>query len=280
MDIVFSETQKRRLRELGATGDETKTVFATGKDRDHGYQATEKRLVKSERQRLHYFCNTTRRSRVTILEQKLASELTSAGFVQVTSPILMSRSSLARMGTTADHPLFSQIFWLDDNRCLRPMLAPHLYEVVRELLRLNEGLVRLFEIGPCFRKESHGARHSNEFTMLNLAEFGLPEAGRRERIEELAAAVMHYAGIIDYEFAGEDSEIYGETMDVVAGKTGMELGSSAMGPHPLDANWRINTTWVGVGFGIERLVMAGDGETNMGRLARSFTYLDGIRLNI
>ena len=65
------------------------------------------------------------------------------------------------------------------------MLAPHLYYVLKDLLRLWEKPVRIFEIGSCFRKESRGARHSNEFTMLNLVEMGLAEDKRQARLETL-----------------------------------------------------------------------------------------------
>ena len=35
------------------------------------------------------------------------------------------------------------------------MLAPHLYYVLVDLLRLWDKPVKIFEVGPCFRKESH-----------------------------------------------------------------------------------------------------------------------------
>ena len=60
------------------------------------------------------------------------------------------------MTITEDHPLFSQVFWLDSDRCMRPMLAPHLYYVLVDLLRLWEKPVRIFEIGMCYRKETKG----------------------------------------------------------------------------------------------------------------------------
>ena len=56
----------------------------------------------------------------------LANRLVDAGFVQVTTPTVMAGGHLQRMGIDKNHLLFSQIFWLDDGKCLRPMLAPHL----------------------------------------------------------------------------------------------------------------------------------------------------------
>jgi hypothetical protein len=53
-----------------------------------------------------------------------------------------------------------------------------------------------------------------------------------------------------------------------------------MGPHPLDDAWKINETWVGIGFGIERLLMARDKSNTLGKYTRSLTWLDGVRLNL
>ena len=143
------------------------------------------------------------------------------------------------------------------------MLAPHLYFVLVDLLRLWDNPVQIFEVGPCFRKESQGSQHSSEFTMLNLVEMGLPTETRQERIRELGALVSTAAGVSDYRFETVTSEIYGDTVDIVAGKGSLELGSAAMGPHPLDRAWKINTTWIGIGFGLERLLMAAQNSHNL-----------------
>jgi phenylalanyl-tRNA synthetase alpha chain len=202
------------------------------------------------------------------------------GFVRVSTPVLMSKGLLAKMSITAEHPLFDQVFWVTRDKCLRPMLAPHLYYLMKDLLRLWEKPVRIFEVGPCFRKETEGARHAAEFTMLNLCEFGLPEEDRQARLEQLATRVVAAAGIDDYKLVSETSAVYGSTLDVVSTDEGMELGSGAMGPHPLDRAWKITDTWIGIGFGLERLLMAAQGGRNLARYGRSITYLDGIRLNI
>jgi pyrrolysyl-tRNA synthetase-like protein len=168
------------------------------------------------------------------------------------------------------------------------MLAPHLYFVLQDLLRLWEKPVRIFEVGPCFRKDSQGSKHSSEFTMLNLVEMGLPMESREARLAELAALITGVAGIVDYRLERCHSEVYGETTDVVAtkaaievaGEDGVELGSGAMGPHPLDRAWRIAEPWVGIGFGVERLLTVATGSQNLKRMGRSLSYLDGIRLNI
>jgi phenylalanyl-tRNA synthetase alpha chain len=48
----------------------------------------------------------------------------------------------------------------------------------------------------------------------------------------------------------------------------------------MDDNWGIVDPWVGLGFGLERLLMAREGYPNIERAGRSLTYVDGIRLNI
>ena len=47
--------------------------------------------------------------------------------------------------------------------------------------------MQIFEIGPCFRRESGGAQHASEFTMLNLVEAGLPIEARVERLRRWRA---------------------------------------------------------------------------------------------
>jgi hypothetical protein len=53
-----------------------------------------------------------------------------------------------------------------------------------------------------------------------------------------------------------------------------------MGPHALDKSWRITDAWVGIGFGLERLLMAKENNQNLAKMSRSLAYLNGIRLNI
>ena len=144
----------------------------------------------------------------------------------------------------------------------------------------KQGPIRFFEIGSCFRKESSGARHTNEFTMLNLVEMGVPEEDRKERLDFLAEQIMKAAKIDDYHFEIEESKVYGSTLDVVAGPEHIEVASGAMGPHPLDAAWGITDTWVGMGFGLERLLMTSKGDISIGKWSKNLTYIDGICLNI
>jgi phenylalanyl-tRNA synthetase alpha chain len=113
--------------------------------------------------------------------------------------------------------------------------------------------------------------------MLNVVELGLPEEERKHRLEDLIALIMRASGIKAYRLSTKRSEVYGDTLDVVSG---VEVGSAAMGPHKLDAHWGIFDPWVGVGFGLERLVMVREGFRNIQRVSRSLEYLDGVRLNI
>jgi phenylalanyl-tRNA synthetase alpha chain len=280
LTFTWSDIQKRRLKELGADKSQEEETFNTPSDRDRAYQRLEKDLVKRERHRLREFAEDIRRPGLCRLESRLVDVLVQQGFSQVVTPIMMSRGLLAKMSIDQSHPLADQVYWIGQNKCLRPMLAPHLYFVLKDLLRLWDRPVRIFESGPCFRKESQGAQHSTEFTMLNLVEMGLPEETRRERIDQLADLVMKAAGISTYQIQTCKSEVYGETMDIVTGEDDLEVGSAAMGPHPLDQPWRITETWAGIGFGLERLLMVAEGSQNLSRMGRSLTYLDGIRLNI
>jgi len=278
--IPWTQTQTQRLKELNATDSTLKKTFDDKTAREKAYQTLEKSLVATQRSRLAEFQATRRRPELCRLEYTLADMLTQAGFVQVTTPIIMSRGLLKKMSIDAKHPLNSQIFWLQDDKCLRPMLAPHLYYLLVDLLRIWERPVRIFEIGPCFRKESRGAKHASEFTMLNLVEMGTPEGRRKKRIQDMGSRVAMAAGVNNHHFETVTSEIYGDTMDIIAGEDGLEIASAAMGPHPLDRPWKINESWIGIGFGLERLLMASHQSRNLAKFGRSLAYLDGVRLNI
>jgi phenylalanyl-tRNA synthetase alpha chain len=279
METTWSEIQTKRLKALDADQTQLSERFEDQTQRDQAFQKLEGALAKKRKNELEEMRKVHGRPALCRLETKLVETLVQNGFVQVITPTILSRGLLAKMGVTETHALFKQIYWLENDRCLRPMLAPHLYYVMKDLLRLWEKPVAIFEIGSCFRKESQGARHSSEFTMLNLCEFGLPEEDRSRRIREIADLVTRAAGIDEYRLEKEESAVYGETVDVVS-TDGLELGSGAVGPHPLDHAWRITDTWVGIGFGLERLLMTVRGSNSIGRMGRSLAYLDGVTLKI
>jgi pyrrolysyl-tRNA synthetase-like protein len=280
LSIAWTAIQRARLIELAADDAVLARQFENAAARDKTYQQLEKQLVKVERQKLQQLRDGPRRPKLCRLESRLTDVLVQNDFVQVTTPTILSKGLLAKMSIDDDHPLASQVFWLGNDKCLRPMLAPHLYFVLKDLLRLWEKPVRIFEIGSCFRKESQGAQHSNEFTMLNLVEMGLEEDQRQSRLEEMAALVTAAAGIEDYIIQAESSAVYGETIDILAGEDRMEIGSAAMGPHPLDQAWQVTDAWMGIGFGLERMLMATENSRSLAKMGRSLGYLDGIRLNI
>jgi pyrrolysyl-tRNA synthetase-like protein len=280
MKLTWTDVQARRLKELNANELQQSSVFISPTERDKAFQKLNRLLVEKGRDHLKALKDKYHRPELCGLESRLTEKLTENGFVQVITPIVLAKGLLMKMGINMDHPLSSQIFWIGNNKCLRPMLAPNLYFVLKDLLRLWEWPVRIFEIGPCFRRESQGTLHLNEFTMLNLVEMGLPEEKLHERMEQLAVIVMEVLGINEYRLTPTASEIYGSTTDVVAGKPEIEVGSCAMGPHPLDDAWGINAPWVGIGFGLERLLMAKEKRSNLKSVGRSLTYLDGVRLNI
>lgn len=274
----LTATQSQRLRELGADPLLLDELFADPGARDAAFKRLENELVTKGRRRLRELRDGGRVPPLVELEGDLGDALAGAGFVRVVTPLIITSDSLRKMGIEHGHPLREQVFWLEDGRCLRPMLAPNLYTLLRRLGRIWTKPFGIFEIGPCFRRDSKGASHLNEFTMLNLVELGRPEDEGRSRLEELAGMVMGVAGIADYELEVTQSEVYGAMVDVLVG--GAEVCSAGLGPHPLDGNWGIVDPWVGLGFGLERLIMTREGYPNIERAGRSLSYVDGVRLNI
>jgi phenylalanyl-tRNA synthetase alpha chain len=119
--------------------------------------------------------------------------------------------------------------------------------------------------------------------MLNCveygAEYGAEGSGHQtDRLTELARAAMKAVGIDDFTLEREASVVYGETVDIVA--DGTELASGSYGPHVLDANWGVFTSWVGIGFGVERIAMVKGGYNTITRVGRSIAFVDGVPLNI
>jgi phenylalanyl-tRNA synthetase alpha chain len=207
---------------------------------------------------------------------RLSDLLIGAEFVEVATPAFLSRGLLKKMNILEDEPIWKQIFWVDKTRCLRPMLAPNLYFLLGHLQRLWPLPIRLFEVGSCFRKESKGAGHLEEFSMLNLVELGC-RGDPQKRLADLVDIIMNTLGL-SYDLVRVSSQVYGATVDVIC--DGVEIASGATGPHLLDQNWEIVDPWVGLGLGLERACMVASGNGNVARVGRSLIYLDGARLNI
>ena len=279
-EVSWTTTQLRRLKELGIDLQGIPGSFSDAGDRNKLFQKLEKKYVKQEKEQLTAFLRKGGKVSLENLTYKLTEFLCTQGFARVTTPTIISRSALARMTVDDDHPLSKQVYWINENQCLRPMLAPNLYSLMADFSRLRHRPIRFFEIGSCFRKESDGAKHNSEFTMLNLVEMGTPEDERLDRLKELASFVAATAGLTDYRFENEDSKVYGTTIDVVTGPENIEVASGAMGPHPLDIAWGVTDSWVGLGFGLERLLMTSAGENSIGKWGKNLSYINGIRLSL
>ncbi len=280
MAELFTTTQQQRLTELNGEPELIRSEFTDHVERDKVFRKQEADLVRLNREKMTKLLAEEKKPLAIRIEERLKDWLTGeAGFTQVTTPVIITASMLEKMTITKDHPLTGQVFWLDAKRCLRPMLAPNLYSVMRDVHKITNAPVRIFEIGSCFRKESQGAQHMNEFTMLNLVDFaGVEQGGQMERLKELAQSAMRAIGLDGYRLEIENSEVYGETMDIVKGD--LELASGAYGPHFLDSRWGVFEPWVGIGFGIERIAMSMGNYRTIKRVGKSIAYLDGSPLNL
>lgn len=280
MEEKFTIAQNQRLVELNANQNIILKEFNSILERDEFFKKIESELVKNSKIQLQKLLKEDHKPLVKRIEENLEAWLSEKeGFTVVKTPTIISATMLEKMTITKEHPLANQVFWLEPKRCLRPMLAPNLYEVMRNLHRITREPVRIYEAGSCFRKESQGAQHMNEFTMLNFVELdGVKEGEQMDRLKQLARDAMSAIGIEDYRLVVDQSEVYGETLDILAGE--VELASGAYGPHFLDKQWGIFEPWVGIGFGIERIAMVMSNYQNIKRVGRGISYLDGIPLNL
>lgn len=209
------------------------------------------------------------------LERDITKFFVDRGFLEIKSPILIPVEYVERMGIDNDTELSKQVFRVDKNFCLRPMLAPNLYNYLRKFDRVLPEPIKIFEIGPCYRKESDGKEHLEEFTMLNFCQMG--SGCTRENLEALIKEFLDYLEI-DFEIVGDSCMVYGDTLDVMHGN--LELSSAVVGPVPLDREWGIDKPWIGAGFGLERLLTVMHGFKNIKRAARSESYYNGISTSL
>ena len=270
----FTITQTERLKQLGVDDDVIDREFSNIDERNLVFRNIEKEKIKESKDIIN---DLLKNKHITVSDEvgfKLSDWLMSMGYTKVITPTIITKDQLKGMTIDEDNHLFSQVFWIDKNKCLRPMLAPNLYVVMRELKRITNGPVKIFELGSCFRKESQGAKHMNEFTMLNMVELATVKDGeQKEALERLAKNSMEVLGISDYELVIEESTVYGFTLDIEI--NGIEVASASYGPHDLDVNWDVYDTWIGIGFGIERLAMAMNRSTTIKRFGRSISFIDG-----
>ena len=280
MFISFTTTQKERLIELSADEEIFEMKFENDKERNDFFAAAEIEYVRMNKNRINDLLNKKHIPDTLIIQDALGKWLMEEeSYTQVITPTIIRSSALDKMTITSNHDLSKQVFWLDSKKCLRPMLAPNLYVVMKELRRISKKPVKIFEAGSCFRKESQGAQHMNEFTMLNFVELASVENGKQmERLEHMARSAMKAVNIDNYELEKEASTVYGESLDVVV--DGIEVASGSFGPHFLDSNWGVFDTWVGMGFGIERLALVKNNYKTIKRIGKSITFIDGVPLNI
>lgn len=277
----FTITQKERIGELNGTTEMMEMEFETIENRDSRFREMEKSMVKESRTKIKELLHEKRMTKTVEVGRNLEQWLMDEGFTKVVTPTIITKQMLAQMTIDEYHKLSEQVFWLDNKKCLRPMLAPNLYVVMRELKRITNEPVKIFEIGSCFRKESQGAQHMNEFTMLNCVELAYVKDGQQlDELKRLAHAAMKRLGVPEeqYELVVEESTVYGSTVDIEI--NGMEVASGSYGPHFLDSQWGVFDTWVGIGFGIERLTMALSKSKTIKRYGRSISFIDGQPLNI
>jgi len=274
MTCKLTDPQIQRLREYGHEP-KNESEFETEAERDKAFTKMMSKLQKENEKGIRDMIANPRHHRLMELELQLSEALIKEGFIEVKTPILISKAELAKMTIDENHPLYKQVFWVDDKRCLRPMHAINLYNIMRELRDHTDGPVKFFEIGSCFRAESHSNDHLEEFTMLNLVDMG-PQGDTVEKIKHYIDIVMKTVGL-DYELVHEESDVYKETIDVEV--EGEEVCSAAVGPHYLDPAHGVNEPWCGAGFGLERLIMMRDGDGSVKKTGKSVGYLNGFKIN-
>jgi pyrrolysyl-tRNA synthetase-like protein len=276
--LGWTTTQKQRLKELSAPVELQNKTFMSSAARDEDFLNAVQELIKRNKKDLKKKTSELHRPLTCKMEYVLIDTLIKNSFTQVFTPLFISKSALAKMSIDEHHALYQDIFWIDKNKCLRPMLAPNLYQMLYNFGRLLDRPIRIFEVGPCFRKDSGGRYHLSEFTMLNLVEMGSEQKSAKERLNELAAMIIGACGIDNYSLSNNRCDVYGDTVDVIV--KDIEVASAVIGPHPLDSKWKINEPWIGIGFGLERLALVKGVHYNIQRIGRSLAYFDGIRLNI
>lgn len=262
------------MRELGIR--ETGIHFDSRNRRQTTFQHCINMSTKAIQGAIRDMATAPSRHILSAMEADLASLLVESGFIEVKTPTIISTNALDKMGIGQEHPLFKQVFHIDDKRCMRPMLAPNLYTVMSHMRRTLRGPVKLFEIGPCYRKESRSGSHMAEFTMLNAVVLG-PDGDPSSEIKDLISRIMDCIGL-DYELSECESDVYKSTIDVEI--EGQEVASAATGPHELDASHGIEEPWCGVGFGLERLLMLKGRKDSVRRVGRNLVYQNGIRIDI
>ncbi|MCD4704100.1 MAG: pyrrolysine--tRNA(Pyl) ligase [Methanosarcinaceae archaeon] len=240
------------------------------------FKELESMLIKRRKDDLRKVYEESREDHLGKLERTITEFFVERGFLEVKAPIMIPLEYIERMGIEKEDPLFQQIFRIEGtNMCLRPMLAPGLYNCLHKFDNVLPDPVRIFEIGPCYRKESEGKEHLEEFTMLNFCQMG--SRSTRENLVGIIDEFLEYLGV-EYEIVADSCMVYGDTIDVMHGD--LEISSAVVGPIPQDMDWGVNKPWIGAGFGLERLLKVKHDYKNIKRASRSGSYYNGITTNL
>lgn len=266
----FTQIQKNRI--LSLLGPDEMISFSKEK---RSFKELESTLQIQRKRDLVSMYEDSREDLLGKLERTVTEFFVDMGFLEIKSPILIPFEYMERMGVGEDKKLSEQIFRVGDNMCLRPMLAPGLYNYLRKFDNILPDPVRLFEIGPCYRKESDGNSHLEEFTMLNFCQMG--SKCTKKNLEYLIQDFLESLDI-KYELVSDSCMVYGDTIDVM--HKNMELSSAVVGPVPMDMDWGIDKPWIGAGFGLERLLKAKHNLKNINRAGRSESYYNGISTSL
>ncbi len=268
--IKYSPSQIERIKALSTPGDKL-----SQRDSLPEFKVLEKELINKRKDELKKIYEQDRENELGKLERTITAFFTQRGFLEIKSPIMIPMEYIQRMGIDQDDHLSKQIFKVGDNMCLRPMLAPCLYNCLRKFDNVLPDPLRIFEIGTCYRKESDGSRHLEEFTMLNFCQMG--SNCTRKSLENIIGEFLDHLGI-EYTIEADSCMVYGETLDVMHGE--LELSSAVVGPIPLDREWGVSKPWIGAGFGLERLLKVKHDYRNIRRASRSELYYNGINTNL
>jgi pyrrolysyl-tRNA synthetase len=266
---AFTQSQLDRLEALLSPGDKISL------NKKMSFRELESELLARRKCDLQQIYAEEQENYLGKLEREITKFFVDRGFLEIKSPILIPVEYIERMGINSDTELSKQVFKIDKNLCLRPMLAPNLYNYLRKFDKVLPDPIKIFEIGPCYRKESDGKEHLEEFTMLNFCQMG--SGCTRENLEAIIREFLDYLKI-DFEIVGDSCMVYGETLDIMHGN--LELSSAVVGPIPLDREWGIDKPWIGAGFGLERLLKVIHNFKNVKRAARSESYYNGIPTNL
>jgi pyrrolysyl-tRNA synthetase len=136
----FTQSQLDRLETLVFSGD--KTSLNTGLS----FRDLESELLARRKEDLKRIYVEERENNLGKLEREITKFFVERGFLEIKSPILIPAEYVERMGIDNDTELSKQVFRVDKNLCLRPMLAPGLYNYLHKLEKVLPDPIKIFEM--------------------------------------------------------------------------------------------------------------------------------------